>query len=746
MKKYIIILCAALPAAAAYGCGCGATKEGGDTGTDTTDTLDPFDWLDGEAPDLPVDGTDTVEEELTCPSAIVCGTPPVCCDVAEECIEGRCLPVCPSGVRCSDDLSTCCDSGQVCINDACATPGAPCIDSYDCGLDMFCEPTLELCLPQFDPVECEIPVAPASFDVVQEWAWTGSDILPQYDNVISAPVIIDLDGDRIPEVVFNANIRGSWIDGTLRAIRGDSGEDYWTVTDENYRLIGRSSIAAADIDNDGSVEIIAFSRGSPIDAMNSRVLCFNWDGSIRWQGHLADGTVVEYVVNNAGPTIADLDGDGNSEIIVGAVILDHEGLVLHDSGATEGTNRTYTGGLPAVADIDVDTIPDIATGARAWELNGDLKWDSTADHGTLDGYPAVADFDLDTVPEIVVVGSGYVQIINGENGSPYWTAVAIPGGGIGGPPTVSDFDGDTLPEIGVAGADSYSIYDPDGDDPVLWSHATQDHSSNTTGSSVFDFEGDGIAEVVYCDECFMRVYAGLTGEILLEIQNSSLTIHEYPLVADVDGDGNSEIVLVANDTGYDGRCDWAGSYVARHGVFAYGDASDRWVPTRRIWNQHTYHVTNVNADGSVPAVELNNWESDELNNYRQNVQGAGIFNAPDLTIIALSVDLSGCPGTVTLQARVSNIGSLGVPSGTIVAFYEGTLDAIGRLLGTAVVTVDLLPGASTLVTLTTPLEGSPPFAFVAIVDDDGTGTGVVEECNEDNNAAAIDGIDCDIVI
>jgi hypothetical protein len=30
------------------------------------------------------------------------------------------------------------------------------------------------------------------------------------------------------------------------------------------------------------------------------------------------------------------------------------------------------------------------------------------------------------------------------------------------------------------------------------------------------------------------------------------------------------------------------------------DAEDRWIPARRIWNQYSYHVTNVREDGTIP--------------------------------------------------------------------------------------------------------------------------------------------------
>ena len=56
---------------------------------------------------------------------------------------------------------------------------------------------------------------------------------------------------------------------------------------------------------------------------------------------------------------------------------------------------------------------------------------------------------------------------------------------------------------------------------LKWQSTTQDGSSNVTGSSVFDFEGDGKAEVVYNDECYFRVYNGADGMVLFETPSSS---------------------------------------------------------------------------------------------------------------------------------------------------------------------------------------------------------------------------------
>ena len=48
------------------------------------------------------------------------------------------------------------------------------------------------------------------------------------------------------------------------------------------------------------------------------------------------------------------------------------------------------------------------------------------------------------------------------------------------------------------------------------------------------------------------------------------------------------------------------------------DVEDRWIQARRIWNQHTYHVTNVREDGTIPQFEPKSWEL--FNTFRTNIQ------------------------------------------------------------------------------------------------------------------------------
>ena len=61
---------------------------------------------------------------------------------------------------------------------------------------------------------------------------------------------------------------------------------------------------------------------------------------------------------------------------------------------------------------------------------------------------------------------------------------------------------------------------------------------------MFDFNGDGAAEVVYNDECYFHVYDGATGGLYLALPSLSRTIIENPVVSDVDNDGNAQRVPV----------------------------------------------------------------------------------------------------------------------------------------------------------------------------------------------------------
>ena len=83
---------------------------------------------------------------------------------------------------------------------------------------------------------------------------------------------------------------------------------------------------------------------------------------------------------------------------------------------------------------------------------------------------------------------------------------------------------------------------------------------------------------------------------------------EQPVVVDVDNDGHADIV-VSSDTFQ------VNKQTALHVLH---DVANKWTRTRRIWNQHAYHITNANEDGSIPRVETPNWLVPGFNNFRTN--------------------------------------------------------------------------------------------------------------------------------
>ncbi len=547
---------------------------------------------------------------------------------------------------------------------------------------------------------CEVrPPADANFAPELEWHWDGSSsILPQYNQVMMTPVVVDVSGDGIPDVIFHTFAGGNYSnDGVMRAISGDTGHDLWAVTEPSHRVSPGANIAAGDIDKDGRVDLCTI----PQDGAG--VICFEGTGALKFR-------TTTPATGDIGISLADLEGDGNVELIAGR-------FVLSNTGAVKWAGSADSSLLSFAADVDQDDFLEVITGHFIYEHDGALK---CRNGGIANGLTGIANFDADDDGEIVVVGGGTVSLMD-QDCRVLWTK-GVPGGG-GGAPNIADFDSDGQPEIGVAGMKYYTVFEANGD--VKWSKATQDESSRVTGSSTFDFEGDGRAEVVYADEVRLRVYDGATGAVRVELPHASGTLYENPVIVDVDGDDNAEIVVASNNYTFPGPT----------GIRAFRDRRDVWVNTRPIWNQHAYSVTNVNNDGSIPAHPATNWRTPGLNTFRSNSQGNGSlspFAAADLTISPVD---SKCMQKLT--ARVRNQGEAAASAGLKIAFYRGNPAAGGTLLGVITLTKKLDAGQETIVEL--PLN-PPPTGVTevwAVVDDDGTGTGRELECREDNNAAIL---------
>lgn len=694
--------------------------------------------------------------------------------------------VCTGGVCCDANAAcgdVCCGDAQVCSFGSCVDIGDECIDKSDCP-DGYCEYALGepggvddapgcmggaslqtgRCLPNppdcpegapidLDDLDC-LPACevhpPSSFSPELKFAWDGA-------NVMMTPIVIQLDDDNcdgivderdIPELVVSTFVNNQYgTAGTIRALTIQNGAlvETWAVTPGGDPIGPGHALAGGNIDGIPGNEIVACTVGN-------RVRAFRADGTELWQS--AGVSTCDQ------PGVADLDHDGVPEIIVERAVLD---------GATGAVELTVPGSgtgwwteKMVAADITGDGELDLVKPTRAWDKSGNpLVTGAPAGH-----FHAVADLDLDGVAEVVSIrntGTSNLHHLSvwrydplATNGfTTIRTSIDINGGipishcpvefhgyySGGGPPVVADFNGDGVPDVGVAGGVGYAVFDgsklmddtvPNGD-TFLWVRETQDCSSAFTGSSVFDFDGDGSAEVVYADEEMLRIYRGIDGEILYETCNTSGTLHEYPVIADVDNDAHADIVAVSNDYSYI-ECPVDGSKT--RGVRIFGDDEGRWVRTRRVWNQHAYHVTNVEEDGSIPLFETPNWTVPGLNNFRQNVQPEGEFSAPDLVPRVFAE----CePDRYALVGRVRNIGRAAVPEGVQVDFWAGDPDQGGTKLGTSMTTKVLYPAEAEDVVLE--LDAAPEElangtkdAWV-VVDD----TGIVhawQECDAGNNRAS----------
>lgn len=521
------------------------------------------------------------------------------CPAGKTCANGRCIAVneagitfpdggtmndggaCPSGVSCA---GACCKSAEACRYNTCVETPTPCTSDTDCINDRYCDNGE--CIPWgLGPKgdrnkACTYLVPIGLFSPAKQCSWTAppaGDTYSTHKNVLGTPTVADfnLDGDakvRKPSIVFvsyngedgggEASRCDNGYHGVIRVIDGETCTQQHTV--DMAKVRASSPLALGDVDLDGRPDIVAARCGGGLVAFGydatTKAFKLLWTSSPSTTG----GTVGMW----DGPQIHDLDDDGKPEILLGGTVWSSTGKLLDGALGL----LTYSAGfIPVAADLDGDGKVELVNGTSVWTWTGGkwtLKVTSTtntagqvavADFGTYGANPAADDrTKLDGVAEIAVISTGTVRVQT-IAGRVVFGPTTIPGGGQGGPPTIGDFDKDGRAEIAAASKDSYNVFDPDcGATPVktscptlattgiLWSKTSQDHSSNVTGSSIFDFEGDGAAEAIYSDECFTRVYDGKSGEVLYSQWRTSCTWYENPIVADVDGDFNSELVVPSN--------------------------------------------------------------------------------------------------------------------------------------------------------------------------------------------------------
>lgn len=329
--------------------------------------------------------------------------------------------------------------------------------------------------------------------------------------------------------------------------------------------------------------------------------------------------------------VADLDGTGNMNIIFGATVWNADGSIkwnITDSRITDPNSHIYTfwnglGNFDDTPDIEIvrvdRTAHDSPSGpARlaVFKSDGTMLWSLFLSGDTWNGIPTIADID----------GSGR--------------------------PSVVLFDSQRLCAIDYRGL--YKWCHDEGQSPLF---ATP-NLRTATRAAVYDLDGDGIPEVI------MPLFGerllfldGATGNVKFDYdmaagrpplqaypQLRDASIVGSPIVADFENNGHASILSV-----------WSG--LARMDIVA--SQTNDWRPARKIFNQTSYFVGNINDDGSIPATFVNNFATPSTNVF--GTQGQVLLPFDPRVRTRTSFDYNAAagglvsgPGTVTIDILPAN--------------------------------------------------------------------------------------------
>jgi hypothetical protein len=202
-----------------------------------------------------------------------------------------------------------------------------------------------------------------------------------------------------------------------------------------------------------------------------------------------------------------------------------------------------------------------------------------------------------------------------------------------------------------------------------------------------------------------------------------VTFFEYPVVADVDADGSAEIILASN-TGFhdeDGV----------PGITVLGHADNAWPPAGPVWSVHDYTPLRIRPDGRVETNIVAPWSVHNM--FKARPPGDGLA---DLLPVEGETCLASCEdGPWEINWAVANQGLLNQRDPISVALYavEGETETLIALHQVDDVEYGYqAPGGRFELT---PDQWGDGIRIV--VDDDGTGVGSVDECDENNNVLEI---------
>jgi hypothetical protein len=553
------------------------------------------------------------------------------------------------------------------------------------------------------------------------------------------PTAADLNGDGISELLVPASDQSGYY-----VYKGDGSNKTTATKDYVISNTGRYKSSQPAVAN-----IITATSTPEVVMINKTGFVYIFDnvgGSET--NYLYKSTSATQYLTNGTPYIVDIDQDGTAEIVVGSDVFGivNGALVKRVAGPAlnylDGNTAASSGSALDVVVVDIITSnpgKELVYGSRVYSI--DLTAGTMSilkDMKTITGFTtivagdngptAVADMDLDGDLDIVYNGSSKLYVWDPNSMQVLFNKVpSFFNLGFRGLPMIANVynekanNGKTtdLPEIVIVtsagtSAGALTAYNLNFPNANLW-FITTDDMSGATGLTAFDFDGNGIREIVYRDQSQLRI---INGNLAAPVDYASIpctsgTWGEYPIVGDFDNDNEADIAVTGDN---------------KLRVFNRAANTFKWKDAPSYWNQRNYRIVNINPDLTIPTTENNAASSASINN---NVAQLQFTDAPvgssvpyghtalaDAIITITSVS-GPCP-VLTLAAVITNNGAAPLAIGTPIAIYDGNpTSGSANLVGTYITTAEIAVGATLNVTIPVNLVKGVTTVF-AVVNDNGT--------------------------